>query len=74
MTYSLGTKGVVGHQLFATKTVTLADDHAATGAQTKDMQTGAVFLCQRPDGSQGYYIHDPYRSTPGNPVLIKAYG
>lgn len=73
MTYTIGTKGISGHQLFAVTTLTLADDHAAIGSQKKDMQTGSIFLCQRPDGSQGYFMHDPYRSTPGNPVLIKAF-
>jgi hypothetical protein len=70
MTYSLSITGFDADSLFNAKPLTLADTQAPSGAQQNAMQNGLSFLCKLPDGSSAYYKLDPYRSTPGNPVLL----
>jgi hypothetical protein len=40
-------------------------------SQQNTMSTGAVMLCQNPDGSKSNYVFDAERSMPNNPVLRK---
>lgn len=71
MTYSLGITGVGAHNLMTTsKPLTLSDAQATPGGMQNAMQNSTAFLCKRPDGSQGVYVLDAERSTPGRPVLL----
>ncbi len=70
MTYSLAITGFNGASSSNVKSLTLADANATQGSQALAAQNGTVFLAKGPDGGQALYRLDPYRSTPGNPVLI----
>lgn len=71
MTYSLSVTGVnAKHTVFVPKTITIQDAQAIPGGMALAQQQGAVFLCQKADGSQAYYRFDEMRSTPANPILV----
>lgn len=70
-TYSQSVNGLSAANLFtSTKVLKIEDTHSFPGARANAMQTGLAILCQRPDGSTGYYKLDAERSTPSTPVLI----
>lgn len=70
MPYTLAVTGISANANNATKALTLADANATSGGQKQAMAQGTQFLCQRLDGSQGFYRLDAERSTPANPILI----
>ena len=47
----------------------LSDANAPAGGVQYAARLGTQVLCKLPDGSQGYFVVDAERSTPGNPVL-----
>lgn len=63
-TYSIGITGVHAHNPTNAKSLTLPDSSARTGGELQAMASGKQLLCQRPDGSQAYFVLDASRSDP----------
>lgn len=74
MTYSLNVKGVRADNPPQIQNIVVSDPQAVAGGQALAMQTGAHFLCLRPDGSQRYFRIDAERSIPGQPPVLLAVG
>lgn len=69
MTYSLGATGRRAEPPFVLTNIKVGDAAGTTGAQQNAMMNGTPILCQRPDGSQGWYTIDADRSQPGALVM-----
>lgn len=77
MTYSLSVTGYDARNPITTiETLKVPDTDASgnasatTGGLQHLAQTGNQVLCKGPDGGLHWYVLDPYRSTPANPVLL----
>ena len=76
-TYSLAATGLRADSQFTPKPITLGDSAAVGlsaaaniwGGPQYAMQKRSQVLCKRNDGSFGWYMIDPERSTPANLVL-----
>jgi hypothetical protein len=62
-TYSLALTGAPAGQVAQVAMLKLPDNAGLPGDAASSMQAGAPLLCQRPDGSQRYYVLDAERST-----------
>jgi hypothetical protein len=72
-TFSIATTGYNANSPSAAKPLILGDATGAQpGLQQSALQTGGYVWCKGPDGAQGYYQIDPYRSIPGGPIYLLA--
>lgn len=69
-TYSIGTKGAIAGQPFATKIVTIDDVRSPPAGQQRAMMLNGRILCQNPDLSQSEYKIDAERSDPSKGLIF----